>query len=247
MKTDISPAIIMRVKEFGESDLLVAFFTAQRGQLRGVAKGARRSRKRFVNALDLFSLVNLEHAPTRQGNLLLLHSAKLVDAYPGLRADFSALTRASFMIELTETLFPPGVAEPGMFELLKGSFDALSRGEKSGLIPLMFELKAMSMGGYRISTASCLICGRAYRGNGTAVFKRERGGITCLKCEKPSPLAPSLRPASVQTIRAMQESRLSEAASWDLDEETVKEVKNVLRLHREYRLEQKLRTTRYVD
>jgi hypothetical protein len=96
----------------------VTFFTAQKGRLSGVAKGARKSRKRFVNALDLFSLVNLEYAPRRQGNLLLLESGKLLDAHPGLRADFSSLSKASYMIELTEILFPPGVSEPGMFELL---------------------------------------------------------------------------------------------------------------------------------
>jgi DNA repair protein RecO len=60
MKTHISPAIIMRVKDVGESDLLVTFFTPQRGRLKGVAKGARKSRKRFVNALDLFSLVTMD-------------------------------------------------------------------------------------------------------------------------------------------------------------------------------------------
>lgn len=247
MKTDISPAIIMRVRELGESDLIVTFFTPYKGQLRGVAKGARRSRKRFVNTLDLFSLVNLEYSLRGLGNPLLLQSAKLIDPYAGLRSEFAALSQASFMIELTETLFPPGIAEPGMFELLKNSFDLLSRGEKGGLTPLLFEVKAMSMGGYRIGTARCLICGRAYQGNGSAVFKRERGGIACLKCARPSPLAPCLRPDSVQALRVLQESPVAEAAQWDLDEMTVKELKIVLKLHREYRLEQALRTTRYVE
>ncbi|MBW2206889.1 MAG: recombination protein O N-terminal domain-containing protein, partial [Deltaproteobacteria bacterium] len=49
MKIHISPAIIMRIREFGEADLFVTFFTPDRGRLKGVAKGARRSRKRFVN------------------------------------------------------------------------------------------------------------------------------------------------------------------------------------------------------
>ena len=60
MKTHISPAIIMRVKELGEADVLVTFLTPERGQLKGVAKGARRSRRRFANCLETFSLVSLE-------------------------------------------------------------------------------------------------------------------------------------------------------------------------------------------
>jgi DNA repair protein RecO (recombination protein O) len=54
MKTYTSHAIIMRTKEFGETDLLVTFFTQDKGRLKGIAKGARKSRKRFVNCLDVF-------------------------------------------------------------------------------------------------------------------------------------------------------------------------------------------------
>ena len=52
MDNCISTAIIMRINEYGESDLLVSFFTPDRGRLEGIAKGARRSFKRFVNCLD---------------------------------------------------------------------------------------------------------------------------------------------------------------------------------------------------
>ena len=51
-----SMSIIMRVKDFGESDLLITFFTPDEGKIKGIAKGARRSRARFVNCLDIFSL-----------------------------------------------------------------------------------------------------------------------------------------------------------------------------------------------
>jgi len=247
MNVDISPAIIMRVKEVGESDLLVTFFTAQEGRLSGVAKGARKSRKRFVNALDLFSLVNLEYAPRRQGNLLLLESGKLLNAYPGLRADFPALSKASYMIELTEILFPPGVSEPDMFDLLNLSLDALSRGEKTHLIPLVFEFKALSMGGFRIDTRRCAKCARPYQGEGTAVFMPETGGIACLKCGRPSALSPPLKPVGVKAIETLQHRPFQEAMEVSLAEDTMKTLRVVLRLHREYRLERKLRTSKYVE
>jgi DNA repair protein RecO (recombination protein O) len=247
MKTHISPAVIMRVKELGESDLLVTFFTAQKGRLKGVAKGARKSRKRFVNALDLFSLVNLEYAPRRQGNLLFLESGKLLNAYPGLRADFSALSKASYMIELTEILFPPGASEPDMFDLLNLSLDALSRGEKTHLIPLVFEFKAMSLGGYRINAGRCSKCGRPYRHEGIAVFVRERGGIACLKCAQPSANFPTLKPASVEAIETFQNKTFSELMELSLGVDIMKELRVVLKLHREYRLEQRLRTSKYVE
>jgi DNA repair protein RecO (recombination protein O) len=47
-------AIVLRAIDYGESDRIVTFCTADFGKIRGIAKGARRSRKRFANALEPF-------------------------------------------------------------------------------------------------------------------------------------------------------------------------------------------------
>ena len=69
MKTYTSQSIIMRTKEFGETDLLVTFFTPDNGRLKGIAKGARKSRKRFANCLDVLCLTELEYSLKREGGL----------------------------------------------------------------------------------------------------------------------------------------------------------------------------------
>ena len=247
MDTHISPAIIMRVKEFGETDLLVTFFTRDRGQLKGVAKGARKSRTRFVNALDILSLVNLEYGLRREGALYFLHSGKLINAYPGLRSNFTSLSKASFMIELTEALFPQGVVEPRMFELLKGAFERLDRGERLALIPMIFEARAMVLGGYGIHLEKCCMCGRPYAGQGKAVFLRQMGCIACLGCKQPTATAPPMDPESVKALSLMQSRSLLSAETLELTPESAREIKSVLRLHREYRLERRLKTSKYVE
>jgi DNA repair protein RecO (recombination protein O) len=247
MNTETSPAIILRVKDFGESDLLVTFFTPHKGQLKGVAKGARRSRKRFVNALDLCALVNLEFDLKKEGRLSLLHSGKLIRAYPVLRSDFGALSKASFMMEMTEVLFPVGVADPRMFQLLKDGFEAMAEGHSVDFMSLLFEARAMALGGYRINLEACAVCGRNYKGEGAAVFNRERGTISCLKCHQPSALSPRMRPGSVKALNAMQTQSIATTKTLSLPQEILVEIKTVLRLHREYRLERKLKTAKYVE
>src|SRR6478735_4023099 len=44
-------ALILRTYKLGEADRIVVFLTRDRGKKRGVAKGARRPRSRFVEAL----------------------------------------------------------------------------------------------------------------------------------------------------------------------------------------------------
>jgi DNA repair protein RecO (recombination protein O) len=247
MKTQGSPAIIMRVREIRESDLLVIFFSRDKGLLRGVAKGARRSLKRFVNCFETFSLVNLEYE-TREGDKpCFLHSGKLQHAFQGLRGDFTALGRASYMVELTELLFPQGVAEPQMFDLLEDSLSALSEGECSERIPLAFELRALALGGYRINLEKCCRCGRVYKGEGFAVFVPERGAVACLKCRQPSAIHPSMGPETVKALARLQTGSLCESIPQELTETVLKEISGILKLHREYRLEQKLRTTKYIE
>ena len=247
MKTQVSPAIIMRVREIKESDLLVIFFSRDKGLLRGVAKGARRSLKRFVNCFETFSLVNLEYETRAEDKPCFLHSGKLQHAFQGLRADFTALSRASYMIELTELLFPAGVSEPRMFDLLKDSLNALSEGECSVRIPLAFELRALALGGYRINLEKCCCCGRTYKGEGLAVFIPERGAVACLKCRQPSAIHPPMGPETVKALTRLQTGSLCESEPQDLTESVLEEIPGILKLHREYRLEQKLRTTKYIE
>jgi hypothetical protein len=45
----------------------------------------------------------------------------------------------------------------------------------------------------------------------------------------------------------MQDQAIGQSKTLSLPEETLKEIQTVLRLHREYRLERKLKTAKYVE
>jgi DNA repair protein RecO (recombination protein O) len=247
MKNHISESIIMRIKEYGESDILVTFFTPDMGQLKGVAKGARRSRRRFINALDIFSLVKLEYGLTKEGALYFLHSGKLIDGFPGLRSNYATLSKASYIIELTEALFPPGVADQRMFELLKGVFHLLDEGENVDILPMIFEVKALALGGFGIHFEKCCKCGRTYTFEGNALFIPQKGGIACLKCQKESARSPLMRPDSVKAFMGIQLDSLLRSVKRHWSDAVVNELKPVLRLHREYHLERRLKTSKFVE
>lgn len=247
MNTHISPAIIMRSWHFGETDLLVSFFTLDKGRLKGVAKGARRSRRRFPNCLDLFCLASLEYDPKKKGDLHFLHSCRLINAFPGLRSGFSSLSLASYMIEFTEILFPQGVVDKRMFELLKKLFLAIDGNRRIDSIRMFFEAKAMTLGGYAINLDKCCNCGRPYTGEGRAIFRQSKGGISCLRCERESSVSPGMEPDSVNALKTIQSAPLSRLLALSLDGEVAREIRPVLKLHIEYRIGRKLRTAEYLE
>lgn len=247
MTLHISPAIIMRTWEFGESDLMVSFFTAEEGRLKGVAKGARKSRQRFANCLDLFCLTRLEYERRREEGLYFLHSGKLIDAFPGLRSGFSSLSLASYMIELTEILFPVGVSAKRMFELLHAAFSAIDAEKQIDAFRILFEAKAMALGGYGIDLSRCCVCGRAYRGEGRAVFKQGSGGISCLKCGQESVRSPGLGPVTARALNEIQSTAWDSSQALGLSAEMIRETKPVLKRHIEYRIGQRLKSAEYLD
>jgi len=247
MDTYISQAIIMRIKEFGESDLLVTFFTSDKGRLKGVAKGGKRSRKRFANCLDLFCLAKLEYSLKRKRDLYFLDSCKLVHAFPGLRTDFSSLSLASYLIELTEILFPQNVVDERMFELLNTSFLALDEGMRNDVVRILFEARAMALGGYGIDFDRCCDCGRPYTGSGRAVFKSNKGGIACLKCERESTRCPGMGKDAVIGMKKIQSGTFQEMDGIHLTDEAIHEIEPVLKLHADYRIGKRLKSAKYLE
>lgn len=247
MQTQLSSAVILRTIPYGESDLLVFYLTPGGGQLKGIAKGARRSRKRFVNCLEVFSLARLECSPRRTGDFHLIQSGKLVNGFPGLRRNFARLSYASYMVEMVQVLFPSGVSEPEVFEVLAGSLDRLSTGADCDSIWVVFELRAMALGGFALGIEACSVCGRPYKNEGRAVFMCSAGGVACLRCRSETVHRPGVSPATARVIKSVQAGPWDAVRGMEVPAEIIAELRPVFRLHREYRLERELRTSRYID
>ena len=64
-----TPAIVLTVREYGEADLMVNFLTPEYGPLTGIAKHARKSRRRFAHCLEPLSRVVFFLSP-RPGRVL---------------------------------------------------------------------------------------------------------------------------------------------------------------------------------
>ena len=250
----------MRTYEYGETDLVVSFFTEDRGWLKGIAKGGRKSRHRFPNCLDLFCLCSLEYEIKQNRDLCFLHSGKLIHSFPGIRTHFSSLSLASYMLELMELLFPSETADRAAFLFFRDSLSAMDGGTDLAKLRICFEAGAMALGGYAIDFSRCSECGRKYTGQGTAVFNRAKGGISCLKCRKESKSAPGLQPSMALLIEKLQSAPtkdnkrltpklpgvdLLELIRKDFISDTDK-IRAVLTLHMEYRIGRTLKSAKYL-
>lgn len=180
MHPHLSDAIVLRHLDYGEADRVVTFLTPDQGVLKGFARGARKSRRRFGAALELFASVRLHWTAGRGGGMASLREAELVDLRPGLRADLAPLALAGYGCELVEELLGEGPVHAEAFGLLRAFLDHLAAGGGGEAARLLFELRLLAASGYVPHLLHCAACGGALEEE--AGFDPGRGGPVCFPC-----------------------------------------------------------------
>src|SRR5437763_1779868 len=72
-----SEAIVLRTYPFRESDLLVTLFTRVEGKVRGVARAAKKSRRRFGGALEPLTYIKVAYEDRERQELARLASSEI--------------------------------------------------------------------------------------------------------------------------------------------------------------------------
>lgn len=199
-----SEALVLRAVDFGESDLVVHLLLPGQGRLAAIAKGARRSTRRFPGVLDLFNHLRVEVEQSPRGALARLEHARLVDAFVGLRSDPRRFALACFLLELLDRLAPEGGARGDLERLFGFARDALATLE--GARPdrrthALLELRALAALGLRPELRRCVRCGREIEGAGMVAFHVPEGGAVCAACARAGDVG---LPIHLGTLRALE-------------------------------------------
>jgi DNA repair protein RecO (recombination protein O) len=181
MPLTISSAIILRHVDYGEADRIVTVLTPDHGRLKGFARGARKSRKRFGPALETFAEVHLHWSARPGGELVSLREAELVSLRIGLRRDLETLALAGYGCELTEALYDEAVGFAEAFGLLRAYLDHLDAAGASLEAKLLLELRLLALAGIVPHLQHCAECHGGLP-DGPIGFAAARGGSLCPDC-----------------------------------------------------------------
>jgi len=172
--------IVLRTTPLRESDLLVVLYTDRHGRVTAVARGARKSRRRFAGALSLLVLGRYQLGRRPRGELWGLDSAEVVREWTQLSSDVVAVAHASYVAELVEGLLPVESPEPEALDVVVALWDVLAAGGPSPSALRAVEIALLDLAGHRPAIDRCAACG-AELGDG-AVFDPQRGGAICRAC-----------------------------------------------------------------
>ncbi|MGC1461215.1 MAG: DNA repair protein RecO [Terracidiphilus sp.] len=113
-----SEAVVLRTWPLRESDLIVSFFTRDYGRMKGVAKSALRSRKRFGGALEPMTVTRAWFAEKPGQELVRLDQLEILRSPLGMPVDHVRMTVLSFYAELLDEVLPEHDPQETVFRLL---------------------------------------------------------------------------------------------------------------------------------
>ncbi len=171
-------AFVLALRELSESDLLVFLLSQELGKVSCVAKGARRSMKRFVNKLEPFYLIGAELRRVLKGTNLVLESAELIKVPEAMRVDPLRYALGVYLLEVSDRacLLLQGSE---LFSLLLKAQQVLDSEDFSLLLKPFFELRLLSVLGWSPEVKRCVRCRRTLS---DAYFCAESFGLLCRDC-----------------------------------------------------------------
>ena len=118
MPARVSDTFVLRTYPFREADLIVSFFTRDRGKLRGVARRARRPKSAFGSGLERLSQVRMAYFDKETSDLVSLSSCELIESQFVLQAEYACSVALDYFTEVAEQLLPSHEPNEKFYRLL---------------------------------------------------------------------------------------------------------------------------------
>lgn len=202
------PAVVIDCHDHAESDKIVTFFCRDVGRISAIAKGAHRSKKRFVNKLELFSFLQITCSQSAPGRLAVITEAELLNGFVGLRSTVPSYQAASIIREFILLASTDRLRDDNLFQLLLWSLHTINSGGERKTIIALFLIKLFDCIGYRPDFSRCQRCGSTWPEGSPGLFSPQTGGLTCTRCHEAEPVGGyRLSAGTIRTITLVQQQQ----------------------------------------
>jgi DNA repair protein RecO (recombination protein O) len=216
----VGEAIVLRTWPFHEADLLVSLFTREQGKVKGVARHAMRSRKRFGGALEPMTHVRASYVEKPRQELVRLDAFEVLSSPLSRQVDYARTAALQLVAEVLEEAMPEGAPEDAVFRLALAVLDELQVGRV--WMPITyFALWMNRLMGWMPELGHCVACGLDLRG-GTIWYSEAMDGVTCTDDRRPGSMVLSAESVALAgrmfrgTVKGLAEEEWPKARAADL-------------------------------
>ncbi|QNI33715.1 DNA repair protein RecO [Alloacidobacterium dinghuense] len=171
-------AVVLRTWPIHEADLIVSLLTRDQGKIKGVAKAASKSRRRFGGALEPMTHVLANYAEKPRQELVRLDSFEIVTSPLSDSVDYTRAAALAFYSEVLEEILPDRDPQDAVFRLVLAVLDHTRTG---GIwMPVTyFALWITRLMGWMPDVLHCTVCGEAFVGR-PAYWHAHADGLVCV-------------------------------------------------------------------
>ncbi len=218
--------VVLNIRPLGESDLLVTIFTKEIGKIKAIAKGAKRSKRRFLNTLEPFTCIKGDFAPPRNASLYRIDSADIVQQMDGISASSERYCLASLVCELTDLWSKEEDPDKQLYSLLLNTLSCLSKGKSPFRTVLGFKINILKCTGYKLLLDQCVVCKK--EPSVSIYFSISRGGAVCKACFKEKEDLIGISKGCLKCIQFLQRSNPANFGRLHLSQALFEEMWNLL-------------------
>lgn len=198
-------AIVLNCNDYGESDLIVTLYCQEQGRITAIAKGAKKSLRRFVNKLELFSFLHIVCTRTAGRPMAFLAEADLHTSFINIRTDIGRYTIASVIREFLLIAIKEDEPDERIFQLCLWSLHNIDRLQQPKAILALFLIRFYDYLGYRPDLESCGKCATQVTSRLKSSFDPGRGRIICSRCAGQSEKGMTLSQGAIHGLRSAQQ------------------------------------------
>ena len=207
-----SDAIILKTYPLGEADRIVAFFSRDRGKVRGVANGARRMKNRFGASLEPLSHSRIQYFERENRDLVRIQSAEILDSPMALFADYDRAMFAGQLVDLTDRFLPEHEPHDAVFRLVRMTLQAVEKACPLNVAECYFEVWMLRLAGVFPDLFNCFTCARVLGEVEERHLARGLQNVICSDCDHSGGVA--VHPEVPGVLRWVLKNRLeAETAS----------------------------------
>ncbi|MDR3740664.1 MAG: DNA repair protein RecO [Terracidiphilus sp.] len=234
-----SEAVILRTWPVHEADLIVSVFTRDYGRLKGLAKSALKSRRRFGGALEPMTQVRAWFAEKPRQDLVRLDQFEILRSPLSAPVDPLRMAVLSFYAELLDQVLPEHDPQDAVYRLLVTVLEQTTV-EQPWMPLTYFQLWMTRLMGLLPDLAHCTACGEALRPEEIG-FSPYADGLYCSIHSAPG--FSSLSPVSWQLAQQMLRAPATRFAAQPWPRQQCSDLRRFTLQSLERHLEKKLRTT----
>ena len=236
-------AIILRRSDFGEADRLITVFTPERGKLRLLAKGVRKTTSRKAGHVELFMLTDMLIAQGRTWDII--SQAEIVEPYRDLREDLDKTSHAYYLAELVDRFTEEHDANAPLFELMAVTLAHLSHTDNLFIALRYFELHLLSLTGFQPQLHFCVACNEALEPVEN-YFHFADGGALCPEHGRVRPHAEPIPLPVLKVLRFLQTEPWEKVSRLQLTPTTRQQVETLLLGYITFLLERRLKSVDFL-